>query len=217
GLYPLEPARNARIRRPTDTDLVGKKEIAAERQIGDRQPVVDDITAIREMRVENAPGGLGPLAEDLEHSGIRILRERPHEPVSCRVARELVVVPQEPAQNLTPFRCIGGTEFTDAISATFYAYPPVVQAPASNLAHPPHNTQVAPTTPPLIAPSTSRFSCSVTSGSSIAARAAPASMPAFAATATALSGAEMSMSSTKKARKYALTSHATGEGSRAFC
>ena len=52
------------------------------------------------------------LRNSRHHVGIGILRECAQEPVGRRVARELVIVEQEPAQDLAPFVVVAGAEST---------------------------------------------------------------------------------------------------------
>src|SRR5712691_7924733 len=97
-----EPAMDVRVLRPAHAELVLEEQIGAGRNIGDRQPLAREIRRSPELGVEHFPRAFGPLAKFLEHRLVRARGEHAQEPVSAGVARQLVIVPEQPAQDLAP-------------------------------------------------------------------------------------------------------------------
>src|SRR5215472_2792154 len=95
-----KPVANVRVLTPVHPALLGEEQVAAQREIGDRQALADDIIATLEVLVQDAPCGFRPPAKYFQHGGVGILGEGAHEAIGRRITRELVVVPQQPAQNL---------------------------------------------------------------------------------------------------------------------
>ena len=119
GMHPAAARRGSassqaamrRIGRPVDADLLGPEQVAAERQVGDRQPVADDVR--RPARcASSTPHAVSARARRNRRAppGRRRRRERAQEAQRRRVARELVVVPEQPAQDLAPLVVVARAE-----------------------------------------------------------------------------------------------------------
>src|SRR4051812_20082120 len=110
---PVDPVTKMRIAGPVDADFLGPEHVPAERKIGSGEPVGDDVAPPLQMRVEDAPGGFSALAELGEHGWIRIRGKRAQIPIRRRIARELVVVEEEPAKYLPPLVLVRRTELAE--------------------------------------------------------------------------------------------------------
>src|SRR6185503_9440091 len=108
----LEPRADARIVAPRYPEFLGPVQIAAHREVGDARLVPHREVALREMPVEDPERGLDASAQELVHLRLADFRERDHPAQGRDVARELVVVPEDPAQHL---ELVLALEFTEVI------------------------------------------------------------------------------------------------------
>ena len=51
----LEPVADRRIHVPVDADLIVEEQVSAQRKIGDRDAIANDVAPSVEMRAEDAP------------------------------------------------------------------------------------------------------------------------------------------------------------------
>src|SRR5215510_1317348 len=98
----LEPWRDRGVVRPRHAELVRPIEIAAQREVGDRQPAAGGESLRGEMLVEDPERALHATAQELGHRRLAGLRELDEVAQRGDIARELVVVPQDPPQDLAP-------------------------------------------------------------------------------------------------------------------
>src|SRR2546421_355345 len=98
----LEPGAYRPIIVPGDAELLGPVQITAQREIGDAEPAADRIALRGEMLVEDAERVFHAAAQEFGHRRLAALLELHQEAQRGDVARELVVVPQDPAQDLAP-------------------------------------------------------------------------------------------------------------------
>src|SRR6478609_1794769 len=80
--------------------VAGIMQIGHHRDVGDRRPCSDRECVAGEMSFQDAEEVAQPGAKMLQHLRVAIGDERPHEAVGRHVAGELVVVPEQPAQEL---------------------------------------------------------------------------------------------------------------------
>src|SRR5581483_3168638 len=130
-----EPVADVRIVVPVDADLVFEEEIPAHRKIGDGEAVRHHKLATAKMRIHHAPGGFGTRAQELEHRGIRAGLPGAEEPVCCGVARELVIVVEDPAQDLAPLGGVGGAEASQRFGQVLEDHPGLGEQESAMLEH----------------------------------------------------------------------------------
>src|SRR5581483_7242506 len=130
-----EPVADVRIVVPVDADLVFEEEIPAHRKIGDGEAVRHHKLATAKMRIHHAPGGFGTRAQELEHRGIRAGLPGAEEPVCCGVARELVIVVEDPAQDLAPLGGVSGAEASQRFGQVLEDHPGLGEQESAMLEH----------------------------------------------------------------------------------
>src|ERR1700682_3871223 len=135
ALYARQPVANAGILVPVDANLVGPEEIAAKRQVGDGEPIADDVAAAGEMRIEHAPGSLRASAQESDHRGFRVQGEGAHEAQRRGEARQLMVVPKQPAQDLAALDGFRGAEPTERLREIVENHARLREAHAAVLEH----------------------------------------------------------------------------------
>ena len=99
GADALKPVAHIRILIPVRPEFVVEEKIAAGGNVRDRRPLADEVAPPRQMGVENLPARFGAFAKLLDEHRIRVRHEYAQETISRRIAGELVVVPQQPAQD----------------------------------------------------------------------------------------------------------------------
>src|SRR5258708_1035224 len=115
GADALQPIAHIWILIPVHTEFVVEEEITAGRNIRNRQPVTGEVAPAGQMGVENLPARFGAFAELLDEHRIRVRHEHAQETISRRIAGELVVVPQQPAQDLATIAVVGPAEFSELL------------------------------------------------------------------------------------------------------
>src|SRR5512132_2676862 len=66
-----DPVADMRVLIPVDADFLGPEHVTAQRQIGDRQPIGNDVAPRMEVGIEDAPRRFCPRAEFGEHGMMR--------------------------------------------------------------------------------------------------------------------------------------------------
>src|SRR5450759_1686123 len=135
ALYACQPVANAGILVPGDANLVGPEKIAAKRQVGDGEPIADDIAAAGEMRIEHAPGCLRAPAKESDHRRLRVFDECAHEAQRRGEARQFMVVPKQPAQDLAALDGFRGAEPTERLREVVENHARLREAHAAVLEH----------------------------------------------------------------------------------
>src|SRR6185295_1217721 len=102
--YALEPGADRRILAPAHAPLVGPVQVAAGRDVDDGRGVADDELAVLEVQLEDAERAVHAPAQEFRDRRLTGLLELQQEAQRADIARELVVVPEQPAQDLPPLR-----------------------------------------------------------------------------------------------------------------
>src|SRR5690606_9247489 len=93
------PRLNVRERAVVDAGVFLVVLVADEREIGDRELVADEERASRQVLVDDRERAQRAFREEVAHRRIARLHQSDHPAQRCVVARELVIVEQEPSED----------------------------------------------------------------------------------------------------------------------
>src|SRR5688572_348053 len=128
----LEPSADARIVGPRYAEFFRPVQVAAHREVGDARRVSHREVALREMPVQDAERSLDAAAQELVHLRLADLGERDHPAQGRDVARQLVIVPEDPAQH---FELVFSLELAEVIGEVVQDHPRLAQALAAVFKH----------------------------------------------------------------------------------
>src|SRR5688572_33198015 len=135
GLDALEPCLDERKLAPAYAELVRPVQVAAQREIGDGRLPSGDEGAHLEVLVENDERGLDARAQELGHRRLSGFLEVNEETQRGDVAGELVVVPEDPAQNFASLVFVLPAEFFEYRDQIIEDHPGLRKAPVAVLEH----------------------------------------------------------------------------------
>src|SRR5262245_49944882 len=114
GLDALEPRSDGGIVAPAYAELVGKVQVSARRNVDDGRRAADDEFLALQAQFQDGERAVHAPAKKLGHGRLAGLLELKEEAQRADVAGELVIVPEQPAQELASFRLTFPAEFAES-------------------------------------------------------------------------------------------------------